>query len=149
MLWLVCISSWSFFSWYWTAGQVMWSVCFWTMFLIFISLSLKTSWMVQICNFFYLSFFQLTGKFWLFICQSNFGSSYSVQWQQDFAMYIAAESSTPTCLSMPVDWGDEVLTRPLFMSEVHMQGELSAPCLVVHWTLTLPINPSDTFSKPQ
>ncbi len=30
-----------------------------------------------------------------------------------------------------------------------MQGELSAPCLVVHWTLTLPINPSDTSSKPQ
>jgi hypothetical protein len=38
-------------------------VCFRTMFLIFISLSLKTSWTVQICIFFCLSFFQLIGKF--------------------------------------------------------------------------------------
>jgi hypothetical protein len=38
-------------------------VCFQTMFVIFIRLSLKTSWMVQICNFFCLSFVQLIGKF--------------------------------------------------------------------------------------
>jgi hypothetical protein len=52
-------------------------VCFWTMFLIFISLSLKTSWMVEICNFFVRLSFSLLGS--LSICQSNFGSSYSVQ----------------------------------------------------------------------
>lgn len=52
-------------------------VCFWTMFLIFISLSLKTSWMDEICNFFVCLSFSLLGS--LSICQCNCGSSYSVQ----------------------------------------------------------------------